>query len=129
MIAFFLLITCRTITAQLCQGSLCDPIVNITFDVGANPGPQLSAATTNYKYLSNNCPSDGFYTIRNNTTACFGNIWHILTSDHIRNGNGYFMLVNASIDPSAFYLDTVKGLCGNTTYEFAVWVVNALLQS
>ncbi len=128
-IAFLSLLTSHTITAQLCQGSLGDPIVNITFGTGANPGNSLSAATTSYQYLSNDCPRDGFYTVRNSTNACFGNTWHTLNSDHTGDGNGYFMLVNASIEPSAFYLDTVKGLCGNTTYEFAAWVVNVLLQS
>jgi gliding motility-associated-like protein len=129
-IVFVLLLTASlSVHAQLCQGSLGDPIVNITFGTGTNPGPGLSAATTAYQYYGNDCPGDGFYTVRNSTTACFGNTWHSLSSDHTGNGNGYFMLVNASIDPSAFYLDTVKGLCGNTTYEFAAWVVNVLLQS
>ena len=128
-VTFVLLLTACTVTAQLCQGSLGDPIVNITFGSGANPGNSLSAATTNYQYFSNDCPSDGFYTVRNSTSACFGSSWHSLTSDHTGDANGYFMLVNASLQPSAFYLDTVKGLCGNTTYEFAAWVVNVLLQS
>ena len=124
-----LLLVSRTVTAQLCQGSLGDPIVNITFGSGSNPGPQLSAAATNYQYFSSDCPNDGFYTVRNSTSACFGNSWLTLNADHTGNGNGYFMLVNASIQPSAFYLDTVKGLCGNTTYEFAAWVVNVLQQA
>jgi gliding motility-associated-like protein len=128
--AFVLLLTTNlSVNAQLCQGSLGDPIVNITFGSGTNPGGSLSAATTTYNYYSNDCPGDGFYTVRNSTTACFGNTWHSLASDHTGNGNGYFMLVNSSFAPSAFYLDTVKGLCGNTTYEFAAWVVNVLLQS
>src|SRR4051812_45523029 len=38
-----------------------------------------------------------------------------------------FMLVNASVQPGVFYLDTVRGLCGNTTYEFAAWIINVLL--
>ncbi|RYE14205.1 MAG: T9SS type B sorting domain-containing protein, partial [Sphingobacteriales bacterium] len=75
------------------------------------------------------CPNDGFYTVRNNSTGCFSNTWHSLISDHTGNGNGYFMLVNASLQPSAFYLDTVRGLCGNTQYEFAAWVMNVILPS
>jgi gliding motility-associated-like protein len=112
--------------AQLCQGSLGDPIVNITFGSGANPGPALKAATTSYQYFSNDCPGDGFYTLRSNTNSCFGDSWHSLTADHTGDPNGYFMLINASVQPSAFYLDTVKGLCGGTTYEFAAWVMNVL---
>ena len=36
------------------------------------------------------------------------------------------MLVNASFEPGDFYVDTVRGLCANTTFEFAAWVVNVL---
>ena len=118
-----------TINAQLCQGSLGDPIVNITFGAGTNPGPSLQAATTTYQYVSGDCPGDGFYTVRNNSTNCFGSTWHSLTSDHTGDANGYFMLVNASFQPSAFYLDTVRGLCSGTTYEFAAWVMNVLKTS
>ncbi len=110
--------------AQLCQGSLGDPIINITFGSGTNPGPSLAAATTNYQYVSADCPTDGFYTVRNNTNACFGNTWHSFASDHTGDPNGYCMLVNASFQPSVFYLDTVRNLCSNTTYEFAAWIMN-----
>lgn len=122
-IVFLLLLFFIRMDAQLCQGSLGDPIVNITFGSGSNPGAPLKAATTSYQYLASDCPDDGFYTVRNNTTACF-NSWHSLQADHTGDPGGYFMLVNASFQPSAFYLDTVKGLCGGTTYEFAAWVMN-----
>ena len=36
------------------------------------------------------------------------------------------MIVNASYEPGDFYVDTVRGLCSNTTYEFASWVMNLL---
>lgn len=114
---------------QLCTGSLGDPLVDISFGNGSNPGAALSAAATGYQYVSSDCPSDGFYTVRNNTAACFGNTWHTLNTDHTGNGNGYFMLVNASLQPSAFYVDTVRGLCGGSTYEFASWVMNVILPS
>ncbi len=39
------------------------------------------------------------------------------------------MIVNASPEPSQFYLDTVSGLCANTTFEFATWVANVLKPS
>jgi len=117
------------LNAQLCQGSLGDPIINITFGAGPNPGPQINAATTSYQYVVTDCPQDGFYTVRNNTDVCFGNTWHSLTKDHTGDPNGYFMLINASFDPSAFYLETVRGLCGGTTYEFAAWIINVLKTS
>ncbi len=121
-----LLIAFSNVSAQLCQGSLGDPIVNITFGSGSNPGSSLTAATTSYQYVANDCPNDGFYTVRNNTTNCFSSSWHSLSSDHTGDPNGYFMLVNASFQPSAFYIDTVKGLCSNTTFEFAAWIMNVL---
>jgi gliding motility-associated-like protein len=128
-ILFFTSFVINFCSAQLCQGSLGDPIVNTNFGNGANPGPPLAAATTTYQYVTNDCPNDGFYTVRNNTSACFANSWHSFTSDHTGDPNGYFMLVNASVQPSAFYLDTVRGLCGNTTYEFAAWIMNVILPS
>lgn len=125
---FFLLISLN-LQAQFCQGSLGDPIVSITFGAGINPGASLSAATTAYQYVSNDCPNDNFYTVRNNTTNCFGNTWFSLSADHTGDFNGYFMLVNATVLPSAFYLDTVRGLCGNSTYQFAAWIMNVIKQT
>jgi gliding motility-associated-like protein len=124
-----LFLTNESLEAQLCQGSLGDPIVKITFGLGANPGAPLAAATTAYQYVSNDCPIDGSYTVRNNTTNCFGNTWHSLTNDHTGDSNGYFLLVNAAPQPNAFYIDTVRGLCGNTTYEFAAWIMNVIKQT
>lgn len=115
--------------AQLCQGSLGDPVVNITFGAGTGFGSQLSAATTSYFYIQNSCPNDGFYTVVNATSGCFGDSWHTLTKDHTGDPNGRFMLVNASLDSGDFYIDTVRGLCPNTTFEFAAWVVNVLKTS
>jgi gliding motility-associated-like protein len=126
---FFVLITILTcheneLKAQLCQGSLGDPLVFTSFGSGMNPGPPLPFAKTNYQYNATQCPNDGFYSIANQTNACFGNSWHTLNTDHTGNGSGYFMLVNASFSPSAFYVDTVDLICSNTTYEFASWLMN-----
>ncbi len=126
-LTILLLLAGNYVKAQLCQGSLGDPIVNITFGAGNNPGPQLAAAATGYQYIYTDCPDDGSYTVRNTSSGCFFNSWHTLTSDHTGDANGYFMLVNASLAPSAFYVDTVKDLCSNTTYEFASWVLNIML--
>ncbi len=123
-IAVMILFLFQTANAQLCNGSLGDPIVNITFGSGANPGKPLAAATTTYQYVGNDCPNDGYYTVCNNTFNCFNNYWHSLSADHTGNTNGYFMLVNATYQPGAFYLETVQGLCSNTTFEFAAWVTN-----
>ena len=108
--------------SQLCQGSLGDPIVNITFGSGTNPGPPVAAAQ-NIQYQASDCPNDGFYTVRTVSNSCFGSTWHSL-ADHTNPGSGYFMLINGSYQPSVFYLETVQNLCSGTTYEFAAWLVN-----
>jgi gliding motility-associated-like protein len=113
--------------AQLCTGSLGDPVVHISFGSGPNPGPSLAAATTNYGYISGDCPGDGFYNVRNSSNGCFNSTWHTVPEDHTPGDvNGYFMQVNASFNPGDFYVDTVRGLCPNTTYEFAAWILNVL---
>jgi gliding motility-associated-like protein len=114
-----------TSSAQVCSGSLGDPVVNVTFGSGANPGYPLQAASTSYNYTSSSCPNDGSYTVVNSTSGCFSNSWYNITEDHTPNeANGYMMLVNASYTPGDFYVDTVKNLCANTNYEFAAWIMN-----
>jgi gliding motility-associated-like protein len=130
LLKYFIVITLlwQTATAQICTGSLGDAVVNVTFGAGANPGNALPQNTTTYQYILNDCPIDGSYTIINNTQNCFGNSWQTLTEDHTPNdANGYMMLVNASITPGDFFIDTVQGLCANTTYEFGAWITNVLL--
>ena len=123
-LSFLFLLIGSYANAQTCSGSLGDPIVNFNFGAGSNPGSPLPA--TNYNYFSADCPTDGSYTIRTNTNSCFANTWHIVANDHTGNDNGYLMLINASVQPSAFYVDTVRGLCPNTTYEFGAWVMNVI---
>jgi gliding motility-associated-like protein len=115
--------------AQLCQGSLGDPVVKITFGSGPNPGPPLGAGITNFIYQSTDCPDDGLYSIRNATTNCFIGTWQNVTSDHTGDPNGYFMLVNASQQPSDFFVDTIRGLCPGTVFEFSAWILNILKPS
>src|ERR1700744_5414655 len=107
-----------------CTGSLGDPIVDITFGSGQGFGPALGSNITNLTYIQDQCPSDGYYTIVNQTTGCFGGNWLNVTQDHTGNPNGYFMLINASYTPSQFYTQTITGLCAGTTYQFAAWVLN-----
>lgn len=114
--------------AQLCSGSLGDPVVNINFGSGSNPlGPPLNYNVTNYTYTGLACPADGSYVITNVTSGCFNGTWHQVFEDHTPGDqNGYMMLVNASFNPGVFYLDTVRNLCGGTTYEFSAWLMNVL---
>jgi gliding motility-associated-like protein len=110
--------------AQTCTGGLGDPIVDITFGSGAGFGGSLAAGITNMTYIANQCPSDGSYTITGSTANCFGNTWLNVTQDHTGDPNGYFMLINASYQPSVFYTQTINGLCPGTSYQFAAWILN-----
>jgi gliding motility-associated-like protein len=121
----FILVFRGGLQAQLCTGSLGDPAVNITF--GPGNGSSVTTPLNGYIYTSSSCPDDGYFTITNATSNCFGNTWHSVSSDHT--GNGSFMLVNASFAPGDFFVTTVTDLCPNTTYEFAAWIMNVLNRS
>lgn len=126
LLTFFLL---NSTHAQLCTGSLGDPVVNITFGNDNTPKGPLKAGITTLAYTTSGCPNDGQYGITNLAFGCFGNTWYLLAGDHTGDVGGRFMVVNASFEPSDFYVDTVLGLCGNTVYEFATWVANVLKPS
>ncbi|MFI5187317.1 MAG: gliding motility-associated C-terminal domain-containing protein [Chitinophagales bacterium] len=109
--------------AQICNGSFGDPVVNLTFGQG-NTGPSSFVPSSGYTYINDPCPNDGYYTIANSITNCYGDTWQHISSDHT--GGGNFMLVNASFQPGDFFLTTVTDLCPNTTYEFSAWVMNVM---
>jgi gliding motility-associated-like protein len=117
------------VQAQLCYGSLGDPVVNITFGNQSNALVPLKAGLTNLQYLKAGCPNDGYYTITSSSYNCFSSSWFDISQDHTGDNEGRFMLINASYTPNDFYIDTVKGLCGNTTYEFGAWVANVIKRS
>jgi gliding motility-associated-like protein len=110
--------------AQTCTGGLGDPIADITFGSGTGFGGPLAAGITNMTYVASQCPNDGSYTIVNSTANCFSNTWLNVPHDHTGDPNGYFMLINASFQPSVFYTQTINGLCPGTSYQFAAWVLN-----
>ena len=119
--------TSLLIHAQLCTGSLGDPSVHITFGLGSNPGPALPGSISGLTYVAKDCPDEGEYTLVNNSFDCFSQAWHVIPADHTPNeSRGYFMLINSSSSPGDIYVNTVTGLCANTTYEFGVWVMNVL---
>ena len=122
----FLLVIGYFTSAQTCNGGLGDPIVNITFGAGSNFGPPLAPGITDLEYFSGSCPADGQYTIANGSINCYNGGWFDIVHDHTGDSLGYFMLVNASYDPSDFYVQTVTGLCEGTSYQFAAWVLNML---
>lgn len=114
---------CCSLHAQLCTGSLGDPVVHITFGNSTTARAPLKAGITNLSYVDE-CPNDGSYTITSVSQNCFSGAWFPLNNDHTGDPGGRVMLINASYDPSDFYVDTVKGLCNNTVYEFAAWAAN-----
>ncbi len=126
LLFFLVLMNPAKIKAQLCKGSLGDAIVNLNFGSGTSThGSVLGTGITSYIYSSAYFPMDGSYTIENSTVG-FGSVWWS-TKDHTGNTGGYMMVVNASISKTDyFYKKTVNGLCSNTTYEFAAWVMNLL---
>jgi len=90
----------------------------------------LALGATTYSFTSSICPNDGSYTVVNSTFGCFGNSWLTYNEDHTPGDvNGYMMLVNASVTPGVFYVDTVKNLCANTKYEFGAWITNVIVPS
>lgn len=113
--------------AQVCTGTLGDPIINIDFGRGANNiGSPISQ--TNYRFILGS-PDDGEYTITKTTNGLNGG-WHQNVVNNTPNDpNGYFMLVNADFTKGVFYQTTINNLCPNTTYEFAAWVINILRNS
>lgn len=110
------------LSQSTCNGKLLDPVVRVTFGAGPNPGQPLRAGVTSYQYSAKDCPADGYYSVLNKTEGCFYGDWHVVT-DHTGDANGYFMLTNGSYGRGDFYVDTVKNLCSNTTYEFGAWLL------
>jgi len=118
--------------AQTCNGSLGDPVINQNFGAGTNPGTALPFGVTNMTFTQNNCPNDGFYTISNSLVDpgnCHPYTWYNVKTDHTGNPNGYMMIVNASYEPSIFFIQQANGLCPNTTYEFSAYVLNLCIPS
>jgi gliding motility-associated-like protein len=124
--------------AQICSGSLGDPVFTVNFGSGSNPGPPLDPALTTMIYTSDNCPNDNYYTIASSIQGagnCHQGIWHNVTSDHTGNPNGYMMIVNATQTPdnkpSVFYTQPIppSALCPNTKYQFSAYILNLLIKS
>jgi CHU_C Type IX secretion signal domain len=88
--------------------------------LAVNPG-----IAPGYSYIQNPPPSDGSYTITNNTSS-WGSFAAGLWIDIEDNGPepyGYMMVVNASYQPGLFYRKLVP-VCENTLYEFSIDVIS-----
>jgi gliding motility-associated-like protein len=132
----FVLIACILLcffTAKLSHAqSLGDPVVKITFGSGtASRAGALSAdsGSTTYSYSGSGQIGENVYTITNqsNTTVHGG---FVTSYDHdyetTGNTNGYMMVVNGNIQAGTVFTRKVPGLCGNTQYQFGVWIKNVL---
>lgn len=115
------------IYAQLCEGNLGDPVVEIDFGFGTSKGDALGSTITAFTYKASGELDEGQYTIANTTSGLKNNAWHV-TSDHTGNANGYMMVINSAVlaNEGVFYTKTVSGLCPNTTYEFSAWLINIM---
>ena len=115
-------------TAQLCNGSLSDPIVSIDFGEAGSPnaqyGPALNAGITTYNYV-NGIIGDGEYTIANSLQLGRPE-WHNAPDRTAGDNGGYMFIVNASFATGEFYRTRVEGLCENTLFEFSAFAINAL---
>jgi len=87
-------------------------------DVNATPPP-------NYTRAEGDCPRDGEYTYSSSTPGCNNGDWFVLTEDHTPgDSQGNMMLVNAYPGGGVFLKYPITGLKENTSYEFALWLIN-----
>lgn len=122
MISFFA-------NAQLCTGTLGDPIVNVTFGSGHH---RLPPSATSYTF-TDGCPGKEEYTINNFLFGCgrtneapYGT-WLAMVYDHTPNdSDGDYMMVNAESTPGLVLVDTATGLCANITYQYAAYIANTM---
>lgn len=114
-------------SAQVCNGTLGNPVYTIDFGAGNNAGPPLSQVPAPYQHTAADCPEEGYYAVRNSTFFCFNDAWHVIPFDHTPNDPvGYFLMVNALAGPSLIYQQTISGLCPNTVFELSAWIINLL---
>lgn len=113
--------------AQLCEGNLGDPLVEIDFGSGSGRGDALGTDITAFTYSNSGELDEGEYTIASTTSGLKGTAWHV-TSDHTGDTNGYMMVINSAVlaNEGVFYTKSVTGLCSNTTYEFSAWLINIM---
>lgn len=123
----FFLILIFAISHSIGQPANCvlkPPFITIHFGSG-NVRDINSTVPYNYERIDGSCPNDGYYTYTSYTNNCFHNTWLSLTEDHtLGDVSGNMMIVNASYNTGVFLTTTLNGLKSNTTYEFALWLMN-----
>lgn len=127
----FCLLCTGLVTGQICTGSLGANIFE-RGDFGSGTAAILATdpgIAPGYQY-ANGLPGDGFYTITSNTAALAGlyPTW-LRVGDSSSDPDGYYMVINASFSPGAFYEEEVDDLCESTLYEFSADIINLIRSS
>lgn len=102
-------------------------ILNQTFGEGlVNPGEQLRAGLTDFKYSKDTCPAIGTYTITNSLYRCPQTRMGRSIDNTPSGNNGYMMIISPPGDSDMMmYTDTIKeALCPNTVYQFSAYILN-----
>lgn len=109
-----------------CDVNAEEPAFTEDFGSGASPyGPELVAGRTNMVYMTGVNIEDGQYTIAKNAQLGYDN-WANIT-DPSDDPNGYFMIVNAGIEPHEFFRTRITlsdEFCTNTRYNISFKVIN-----
>jgi gliding motility-associated-like protein len=116
----------QPVDAQVCSNPSGLLIVDQSFGTAGRPA--YVAGLTPYQYVPPTCPADGQFTVTETIDgSCFNYTWFAVGTDHTPDDvNGNMMIVNGANTPGVFYQQTVSGLCGGTTYEVSLWVINLL---
>ncbi|MFC7522570.1 gliding motility-associated C-terminal domain-containing protein [Parapedobacter sp. GCM10030251] len=104
------------------NGSVGDPIINITFGTVSNP--DFGGGTTTYFHEPTSPLTDGEYRLASNINQARSG-WHNLRDHTTGQGDGLMLVVNASYDAGEFYRIRVSGLCKSTRFRFSAWIANA----
>src|SRR5690606_1228354 len=121
-----------------CDVNAENPVFSENFGSGvATFGGELPDGRTNLTYFEpptppgtwdedeSNYVADGRYVIGHNANDAF-NVWKNIP-DHTGLTNGYYMIMNASLEPHEFFrmqIDLADEFCSNTQYTVSVWVAN-----
>jgi hypothetical protein len=120
-----LLLTKLSLPAQQGDCILKDPPV-FHMHFGHGMVKDVNATTPpNYTRADGDCPRDGEYTYSSSTPGCNNGDWFVLNEDHTPgDSDGNMMLVNAYPGGGVFLQYPIPGLKENTSYEFALWLIN-----
>lgn len=112
--------------AQVCSNPSGLLVINQSFGTASQPASL--AGSTPYQYVPPTCPADGQFTVTETIDgSCFQYTWFAVAEDHTPDDmNGNMMIVNGANTPGVFYQQRVSALCGGTTYELSLWLINLL---